>query len=116
LPGPEAFDEMEVYVDGGVMRETNIFKALCLGATSVGNGRGFLFALNYRQEGMEKDVELPFRSGMGCATKCPVLKDKLEPTMWMIGVTDLSQVHPGMLNTRAVDHLIPDGEEQPYAK
>jgi L-lactate dehydrogenase (cytochrome) len=37
--------------------------------------------------------------------------------MRMMGVTDLSQVHPGMLNTRAVDHLIPDaGEDHPYAK
>ena len=45
-----------------------------------------------------------------------VLRDELETTMKMMGVTDLSQVHPGMVNTRAVDHLIPDGEEHPYAK
>jgi L-lactate dehydrogenase (cytochrome) len=44
---PEVFDKMEVYVDGGIMRGTDIFKALCLGATSVGIGRGFLYALNY---------------------------------------------------------------------
>lgn len=54
---PEVFDKMEVYVDGGVMRGTDIFKALCLGAKSVGIGRGFLFALNYGQEGVEKYVE-----------------------------------------------------------
>lgn len=35
--------------------------------------------------------------------------------MRMMGVNDLSQVHPGMLNTGAVDHLIPGGEH-PYAK
>jgi len=45
-----------------------------------------------------------------------VLKDELETTMRMMGITDLSQVHPGMLNTGAVDHLIPGGEEHPYAK
>jgi hypothetical protein len=45
-----------------------------------------------------------------------VLKDELETTMRMMGITDVSQVHPGLLNTRAVDHLIPDGEEHPYAK
>lgn len=45
-----------------------------------------------------------------------VLRDELETTMRMCGVTDLSQVHPGLLNTRAVDHLIPDQEEHPYAK
>ena len=45
-----------------------------------------------------------------------VLKDELETTMRMMGITNLSQVHPGLLNTRAVDHLIPDGEVHPYAK
>lgn len=45
-----------------------------------------------------------------------VLKDELETTMRMMGITHLSQVHPGLLNTRAVDHLIPNGEEHPYAK
>jgi L-lactate dehydrogenase (cytochrome) len=54
---PEIFDKMEVYVDGGIMRGTDIFKALCLGAKSVGIGRGFLFALNYGQEGVEKFIE-----------------------------------------------------------
>lgn len=54
---PEVFDRMEVYVDGGIMRGTDIFKALCLGARAVGIGRGFLYALNYGQEGVEKYVE-----------------------------------------------------------
>jgi L-lactate dehydrogenase (cytochrome) len=54
---PEVFDRMEIFVDGGVMRGTDIFKALCLGAKSVGIGRGFLYALNYGQEGVEKYVE-----------------------------------------------------------
>jgi L-lactate dehydrogenase (cytochrome) len=54
---PEAFDRMEVFVDGGIMRGTDIFKALCLGARAVGIGRGFLYALNYGQEGVEKYVE-----------------------------------------------------------
>jgi L-lactate dehydrogenase (cytochrome) len=54
---PEVLDKMEVFVDGGIMRGTDIFKALCLGATSVGIGRGFLYALNYGQEGVEKYVE-----------------------------------------------------------
>lgn len=54
---PEVFDKMEVFVDGGIMRGTDIFKALCLGARAVGLGRGFLFALNYGQEGVEKYIE-----------------------------------------------------------
>jgi L-lactate dehydrogenase (cytochrome) len=35
--------------------------------------------------------------------------------MKMCGVTSLDQVHPGYLNTLAVDHLIPGKEEHPYA-
>jgi L-lactate dehydrogenase (cytochrome) len=54
---PEVFDKMEIYVDGGIMRGTDIFKALCLGARSVGIGRGFLFASTYGPEGVEKFVE-----------------------------------------------------------
>jgi len=57
---PEIFDKMEVYVDGGIMRGTDIFKALCLGAKSVGIGRGFLYALNYGEEGVEKYVDSEF--------------------------------------------------------
>lgn len=54
---PEIFDRMEVYVDGGISRGTDIFKALCLGARAVGIGRGFLYALNYGQEGIEHFVD-----------------------------------------------------------
>jgi L-lactate dehydrogenase (cytochrome) len=54
---PEVFDKVEVFVDGGIMRGTDIFKALCLGAKAVGIGRGFLFALNYGREGVEKYIE-----------------------------------------------------------
>ena len=54
---PEVFDKLEVFIDGGIMRGTDIFKALCLGAKSVGIGRGFLFALNYGQDGVEKYIE-----------------------------------------------------------
>jgi L-lactate dehydrogenase (cytochrome) len=53
---PQIFDKMEVFVDGGITRGTDIFKALCLGAKAVGIGRGFLFALNYGQEGIEHFV------------------------------------------------------------
>jgi L-lactate dehydrogenase (cytochrome) len=54
---PEVFDKMEVYIDGGITRGTDIFKALCLGAKAVGLGRGFLYALNYGVEGVQKFVD-----------------------------------------------------------
>lgn len=42
---PEVFETMEVYVDGGVMRGSDVFKALCLGARAVGVGRGVLYGM-----------------------------------------------------------------------
>jgi L-lactate dehydrogenase (cytochrome) len=45
-----------------------------------------------------------------------VLNDELETTMKMCGVTSLDRVHPGLLNTLAVDNLIPTSDDHPYAK
>jgi len=57
---PEVFDHLEVYVDGGIRRGTDILKALCLGATAVGMGRPFLYSVNYGQEGVEHLIESKF--------------------------------------------------------
>ena len=54
---PEIFDRMEIYVDGGIRRGTDILKAVCLGATAVGMGRSILFAANYGQEGVEHLID-----------------------------------------------------------
>ena len=54
---PEIFDQMEVYVDGGIRRGGDMLKALCLGAKAVGIGRTFLYSLNYGTEGAEHLVE-----------------------------------------------------------
>lgn len=55
---PEIFHKTEVYVDGGIMRGTDIVKALCLGARAVGIGRGFLYALSaYGAEGVLKAIQ-----------------------------------------------------------
>jgi L-lactate dehydrogenase (cytochrome) len=54
---PEIFDKMEIYVDSGIRRGTDILKAICLGATAVGMGRSMLFATNYGQEGVEHLID-----------------------------------------------------------
>lgn len=50
---PEVFGRLEVYVDGGFERGSDILKAIALGATAVGVGRPFLYSLVYGQEGVE---------------------------------------------------------------
>jgi isopentenyl diphosphate isomerase/L-lactate dehydrogenase-like FMN-dependent dehydrogenase len=42
---PEVFSKVEVWVDGGIKRGTDIVKALCLGAKAVGVGRAALYGL-----------------------------------------------------------------------
>jgi L-lactate dehydrogenase (cytochrome) len=55
---PEVFEKCEVLVDGGVRRSKDILKALCLGATAVGIGRPFMYALSaYGTEGVLKTIQ-----------------------------------------------------------
>lgn len=42
---PEVFDKVEVWIDGGVRRGTDVVKAICLGAKGVGIGRPPLWGL-----------------------------------------------------------------------
>ncbi|KAE8422230.1 FMN-dependent dehydrogenase-domain-containing protein [Aspergillus pseudocaelatus] len=42
---PHVFKKMEVWVDGGIRRGTDVVKALCLGAKAVGIGRPALWGL-----------------------------------------------------------------------
>jgi len=99
---PEVFGKVEVYVDGGVTRGTDIVKALCLGATAVGIGRPFLYSLCYGQEGVEHLSQ--------------ILKDELETSMRLLGITDVGQAHPGLVNTRDVDYLVPRREGHEWIK
>lgn len=96
---PEVFEHLEVYVDGGFTRGTDVIKALALGATAVGLGRPFLYALAYGQDGVEHLIE--------------VLTDEIESTMKLAGITDVDQAHPGMVNTAMLEPLI-RGEAHPW--
>ncbi|KAE8340292.1 hypothetical protein BDV24DRAFT_134092 [Aspergillus arachidicola] len=87
---PEIFDKMEIYVDSGIRRGTDILKAICLGATAVGMGRSMLFATNYGQEGVEH--------------RTSVMKDELETAMRNIGITTLDEAGPHLVHTADIDH------------
>lgn len=58
---PEVFDKIEVWVDGGIKRGTDVVKALCLGAKGVGVGRPALFGLGAGgKEGVARVLESKF--------------------------------------------------------
>ncbi|KAF5971143.1 L-lactate dehydrogenase (cytochrome) [Fusarium coicis] len=89
---PEVFDQLEVYIDGGFERGSDILKAIALGATAVGIGRPFLYSLIHGQEGAEH--------------LCHILKDELETSMRLCGITSLSEARPSLVNTLDVDHMV----------
>lgn len=58
---PEVFSRIEVWVDGGIKRGTDVVKALCLGARGVGLGRAALFGLGAGgTEGVHRTFESEF--------------------------------------------------------
>ncbi|KAJ5597233.1 hypothetical protein N7537_007317 [Penicillium hordei] len=83
---PEAFDKLQVFVDGGLRDGADVLKALCLGATAVGVGRPYYYALAaYGAEGVERCTD--------------IITEELEITMKMLGVSSLDQLSPDMVNT-----------------
>jgi L-lactate dehydrogenase (cytochrome) len=91
----------EVYVDGGVRRGSDIFKALALGATAVGIGRPVLYSLAaYGQPGVER--------------MCSLFKEELTMVMRLMGtptIADITEDHVLYSNlmthvpAQARDHL-----------
>ncbi|MCJ1243173.1 Cytochrome b2, mitochondrial precursor [Trapelia coarctata] len=80
---------IEIYIDGGVRRATDIIKALCLGATGVGIGRPFLFAMSaYGLPGVDRAMQL--------------LKDEMEMNMRLIGCSSVDQLNPTLVDTRGL--------------
>jgi L-lactate dehydrogenase (cytochrome) len=95
-------NRIEIFVDGGVRRATDIIKALCLGAKGVGIGRPFLYAMSaYGQPGVERAIQL--------------LKDEMEMNMRLIGCSSIGQLNPTLVDARGLsahytgvptDHLV----------
>ena len=82
-------NRLEIYIDGGVRRATDIIKAVCLGAKGVGIGRPFLYAMSaYGLPGVDRAMQL--------------LKDEMEMNMRLIGAASIKELHPGMVDTRGL--------------
>lgn len=92
---PEVFDKMDVLIDGGVRRGSDILKAVCLGAKGVGVGRPFQCSVMYGTEGVEAVGE--------------ILQDELETAMRLCGVTDLEKARGDLqyLNCSEIERFLP---------
>ncbi|KAL5118808.1 hypothetical protein ACEQ8H_003311 [Pleosporales sp. CAS-2024a] len=90
---PEVFERIEVWVDGGIKRGTDVVKALCLGARGVGLGRAALFGLGAGgKEGVARVLE--------------ILKAETETCMRLLGVERVEELGMQHINTRAVERDI----------
>ena len=76
----------EVYLDGGVTRGTDIFKAVALGARAVFIGRPVLWGLAHSgEEGVTNVVKL--------------LKDEFNLAMALSGCVTIADIKPSMVRT-----------------
>jgi FMN-dependent dehydrogenase len=83
---------VQVFVDGGIKRGSDVFKALAIGAKAVGIGRAALFGLAaYGQPGVEKALE--------------ILQDELYTTMQMCGAPSLKDIDAEMVQGTEHVHL-----------
>ncbi|ETI25286.1 hypothetical protein G647_04661 [Cladophialophora carrionii CBS 160.54] len=85
---------MEIFVDGGFRRGTDVLKALALGARAVGLGRPFLYSLtgNYGEAGFRRMVQ--------------ILRKELETNMALAGATTISEIVPAMVNTQRLEREV----------
>ena len=113
---PDVFSALTVLIDGGFRRGSDIVKAICLGASAVGMGRPFLYAVNYGEDGVQHAVErklAPFSQNKN-ANKI-VLKDEVETAMRLCGIGTLADASPTYINTSPIDHLVQHGPH-PYVQ
>lgn len=104
-------NKIEIYIDGGIRRATDIIKALCLGAKGVGIGRPFLFAMSaYGEKGVNRAMQL-------LKVSCPVShlpllnlrlihcflpQDEFVMNMRLIGANKVEDLNPSMVDTRGL--------------
>jgi len=87
---PEVLDavagRIEVYLDGGIRRGSDIVKALCIGARAVLIGRAYAYGLGAG-------------GGAGVARAIEILRNDIARTMKLLGVHDVAELDRSYLET-----------------
>jgi len=88
-------DDFHVFIDGGVRRGADIFKAVALGAAGCGIGRPVLYSLaSYGDRGIVRMVHM--------------LQDELQMVMRLSGTPDIASITPQhVIATNLGDHIVP---------
>merc|ERR1719281_1902920 len=88
-------EEFSVFVDGGIRRGADIFKALALGASAIGIGRPVLYSLaSYGEKGIVRMVHM--------------LQDELLMVMRLSGTPTIESITENHVITRNLaDHVVP---------
>ena len=79
--------KIEIILDGGVRRGTHVMKSMAMGATAASGGRLYLYALAAAgQDGVERALA--------------ILKEEIERTMRLMGITGVQQLNRDRLRFR----------------
>jgi L-lactate dehydrogenase (cytochrome) len=91
---PALLDRIEVYVDGGVRRGTDVVKALCLGARGVGLGRPILYAQSaYGAAGVSKALQ--------------IMEEEIQMAMRLLGANTVADLKPEMVEVSSPERWVP---------
>ncbi|CAR27505.1 ZYRO0C18524p [Zygosaccharomyces rouxii] len=93
--------DIEIYLDGGVRRGSDIVKALCLGAKGVGLGRPFLYAMaGYGEEGVDHLIT--------------ILKEEIKNNMRLLGVTKIEELNESFVDYNSLKFRVPKANDSLY--
>ncbi|BGP54457.1 hypothetical protein JCM8202v2_002037 [Rhodotorula sphaerocarpa] len=91
---PALLQQIEVYLDGGVRRGTDVVKALCLGARGVGLGRPILYAQSaYGAAGVSKALQ--------------IMEEEIQMAMRLLGANTLADLKPEMVEVTMPERWVP---------
>ncbi|KFY86008.1 hypothetical protein V500_07936 [Pseudogymnoascus sp. VKM F-4518 (FW-2643)] len=96
---PEVFEKLDVLIDGGIKRGTDVVKALALGAKAVGIGRAALWGLVVGgPEGVHRTLE--------------ILSEEIKTAMRLLGVQSVAELSMKHVNIRTVEARLYDGASE----
>ncbi|SCU79157.1 LANO_0A05270g1_1 [Lachancea nothofagi CBS 11611] len=94
-------DKIEIYLDGGVRRGSDVVKALCMGAKGVGLGRPFLYAMaGYGEPGITHLLE--------------ILEGEIKNNMRLLGVERISDLNESLVDVNSLKFRNPRANDVLY--